>query len=80
MVTMTDLRTLFGKRLRILRKQRGFTQESLAEAISVSVDLISMIERGLRAPSFDTLERLATTLGVKVSDLFTFDSRDSDDD
>jgi len=77
MVAMADLRSQFGKRLRSLRKQRGLTQESLAEALGVSVDLVSMIERGLRAPSFDTLERLADALSVQVSALFTESNDDN---
>jgi transcriptional regulator with XRE-family HTH domain len=78
MVAMTDLRSQFGERLRSLRKQRGLTQESLAEALGVSVDLVSMIERGLRAPSFDTLERLADALSVRVSALFVFTESNDD--
>ncbi|MBL7065257.1 MAG: helix-turn-helix transcriptional regulator [Anaerolineae bacterium] len=71
---MGDLKICFGCRLAWLRKQRSLTQEGLAEAANVSVDFISLMERGRRAPSFDTLERLADTLGVTVTDLFTFDS------
>lgn len=71
---MGDLKNHFGRRLTWLRKQQGLTQESLAEAANVSVDFISLMERGHRAPSFDTLERLADALGVTVADLFTFDS------
>nr|HID14285.1 XRE family transcriptional regulator [Anaerolineae bacterium] len=71
---MGDLKTRFGHRLTRLRKQRGLTQEGLAEAANVSIDFISLMERGQRAPSFDTLDRLAGALGVTVADLFTFDS------
>jgi transcriptional regulator with XRE-family HTH domain len=68
-----DLRAQFGRQLARLRKQRSITQEDLAEAVSLSVDLISLMERGQRAPSFDTLERLASALEVTLADLFTFD-------
>ncbi len=40
------------------------TQEELAEAVGVSTDFISLIERGQRAPSFENLERLAGALRV----------------
>jgi len=66
------LRRLFGQRLRHLRKSRNITQERLAEAIGKSVDFISLMERGLSAPSFDTLEVLAQALEVAVKDLFDF--------
>jgi len=49
---------------------RGLTQELLAEKTGLSVDFIGMIERGERAPSFETLEILAKALKVVVADLF----------
>lgn len=69
---MGTLRALFGQRLRQLRRHKHMTQERLAEAVSVSVDLISNIERGVNAPSFETLEKLAECLEVPVKDLFDF--------
>lgn len=69
---MSTLRSLFGRRLRQLRLQRNLTQERLAEDAGVSVDLISNIERGVNAPSFETMEKLAASLHVSVKDLFVF--------
>ncbi len=70
---MSELRVQFGRRLRHLRRQQDLTQEQLAEAAKLSVDLISNIERGVNAPSFATLERLAAAMNVTVADLFDFD-------
>lgn len=70
---MVDLRKKFGKRLRALRRQAGFTQEQLAEAARISVDFLSMVERGINAPSFDNLEKLAKALGVSIRDFFDND-------
>jgi transcriptional regulator with XRE-family HTH domain len=67
-----NLRTRFGSRLREIRLSRELTQEQLAEKISVSLNFLNMIERGLRAPSFGNLELLAKVLKVEVSELFTF--------
>jgi len=58
------LRAQFGKRLKQLRVLKGLTQEELAEAVGVSTDFISLVERGKRAPSFENLERLAEGLEV----------------
>jgi len=69
---MDDLRKKFGIRLQTLRRQAGLTQEQLAEATEVSVDFISLVERGINAPSFDTLEKLAKALGVSIQELFDF--------
>ena len=49
------------------------TQEQLAEASNISVDFLSLVERGKSGPSFEVLERLAGALGVPVKDLFDFD-------
>ena len=64
------LQRLFGRRLRDLRKRRGFTQESFAEATNRSVKTISNIERGQGGASLDTLEAFAKRLGVDIKDLF----------
>jgi transcriptional regulator with XRE-family HTH domain len=69
---LVTLRVLFGRRLRQLRRQKDLTQEQLAEAVGVSVEFISNMERGVNAPSFETLEKLAEALGVPVEELFSF--------
>ena len=73
---MSDLRKQFGKRLKTLRLQAGYTQEKLAEEVGISVDFLSLIERGINAPSFDNLEKLANSLGVSIRELFELSSND----
>lgn len=75
---MSTLRKKFGRRVKYLRTQRGMTQEQLAEAIGVSVDLISLIERGKSATSFDRLEKIATAFGVTLKELFNFEDNEMD--
>jgi len=67
---MSELRTQFGRRLRQLRRQNDLTQEQLAEVTGISVDMLSNIERGVNAPSFETMEKLATAFKVRVRDFF----------
>jgi transcriptional regulator with XRE-family HTH domain len=50
------------------------SQERFAETLGISVDFLSLIERGRNAPSFETLDRMARRLRLSVSELFTFDS------
>ncbi len=69
---MSTLKTKFGQRLRQIRRYRDLTQEQLAEAITVSTEFISNMERGINAPSFKTLERLANALKIEAKDLFDF--------
>ncbi len=68
-----SLQRVFGRRLRQLRRQKELTQAQLAEAIDTSVEFVSNVERGVNAPSFNTLERLAKALGCPVKGLFDFD-------
>ena len=67
---MGGLRYQFGIRLRFLRRQRNLTQEQLAELSNLSVDFISLVERGINAPSFENIERLAEIFGIPVYKLF----------
>jgi transcriptional regulator with XRE-family HTH domain len=68
---MSDLKVRFGKRLRKLRRNKDITQEQLAEMIGVSVDFVSKMERGLNAPSFETMQKIAAILEVDASEFFT---------
>lgn len=73
-MTTRELMLLFGKRLAALRVSRHLTQEKLAELVEVSVDSISMLERGLRAPSFSSLCKFSEVFNIQVQELFIFDS------
>ncbi|MGC2744423.1 MAG: helix-turn-helix transcriptional regulator [Candidatus Angelobacter sp.] len=68
-----NLRSLFGKRLRNLRLAARLTQEELAERSEISVDFLSLVERGRSSPSFENLEILASSLRVTVSELFNLE-------
>lgn len=72
-----ELRQQFGRNLRRLRLLRDLTQEQFAEAAGISVDFLSLIERGRNAPSFETLEAIAEALHVRVMNLFDFGQRAS---
>ena len=60
---------LFGHRLRELRKERGLTQEALAEAADLSGNYISDLELGLKEPSLTILVRLSQALDVGMGEL-----------
>jgi transcriptional regulator with XRE-family HTH domain len=64
-----------GKRIAELRRLRKLTQEQLGEAVGCSVEFISLVERGVNAPSVAGLEKFAKGLKVEVKELFTFEER-----
>lgn len=66
------LRQQFGRRLRQIRDQSGETQEAFAEQIGMSVDFLSLIERGRNVPSFKKLARMASGLRQPVAFFFDF--------
>ena len=61
----------FGRRLRALRKQRGQSQEEFALLVDLDRTYIGGIERGERNPGLKVIIRIADTLNVPVSDLFS---------
>lgn len=48
------------------------TQEQFSELLDISIDFLSLVERGLNAPSFESIEMFSITLGIPVKDLFDF--------
>ena len=59
----------FGDRLKELRKEKGLTQDDVAQYLGVSRPNITQYEKNLYDPSLDTLEKLSKLLGCRVSDL-----------
>lgn len=64
----TDFRVAAGKRIRRERLKLGWSQEELAEKAELHPSFIGQIERGLRAASFKTLEKLGAIFGVRPAD------------
>ena len=61
----------FGRRLRVLRKEKGLTLRALAEAAGVDFTYVSKIEneKAGYVPGADTIRSLATVLGVDPLEL-----------
>ena len=61
----------FHEKLRELRKNRGLTQEELAEALYVSRTAISKWESGRGYPSIDSLKEISSYFSVSIDDLLS---------
>ena len=59
-----------GQRIRELRTEQGFSQESFADKCGVHRTFMGTVERGESNLSFQNIARVATTLGVPLSRLF----------
>src|SRR5216683_4857231 len=64
-----DMRKLVGRNVGRIRREKGLTQERLAEISGFSQRYISDLEQGRRNPTVVTLYELATALGVNHLDL-----------
>lgn len=70
---MSGLREKFGSRLKTIRLAKKMSQEEFSELLGISVDFLSLIERGINAPSFENLEVFSTQLSIPVHELFMFE-------
>lgn len=61
---------IFGKNLRRLRTERGYSQERFAHLADLDRTYIGGIERGERNPGLKVIIRLAECLEVEPSQLF----------
>ena len=59
----------FGDRLHQLREQRGYTQMQLAMIAGLDRSFISDMERGVKEPTISTLDLLAITFNLTLSEL-----------
>ncbi len=62
-----------GGRIRELRKARNMTLQALAEASGLSSSMLSLVERGLAAPSIGSLVLVRDALGTEMSEFFARD-------
>lgn len=68
-----DMRQLVGRNFARLRRQKGLTQEQVAETSGISQQYLSGLENGRRNPTVITLHDLAEALGVTPVDLIVPD-------
>ncbi|MCC5971479.1 MAG: helix-turn-helix domain-containing protein [Pararhodobacter sp.] len=64
-------RAEFGRRLRELRRARGWTLAELAERSGLAISTISKAERGVMALTYDRMLQLARGIGVDMAEFFT---------
>ncbi len=65
-----DILERFGRRVRKLREEAGFSQEGFAAHAGLDRTYQGGVERGQRNIALRNIEKIAKGLGVSVSDLF----------
>ena len=69
-MTAADVKVLFGRRVRQLRKAKKLSQEAVALGSGLDRSYVGRIERGQANLSLVNIERVADALGVEVGQLF----------
>ncbi|WP_447881971.1 helix-turn-helix domain-containing protein [Serratia fonticola] len=65
-----ELQIKFGQRVRELRKERGWSQEEFADKCGLDRTYVSGVERGVRNPTLEVINVLATGLSITIKDFF----------
>ncbi len=61
-----DIRKAFGKRLKELRKQKGWTQKQLANQLDIRFSHLNKYESGMHIPPIEKLVQLADIFDVSL--------------
>ena len=64
-----------GNKIKSLRKQRGITQEQLAESIGISFQAVSKWENNITLPDITLAPALVSFFGFTMDELFDFNLR-----
>jgi len=67
---MEDIRVRFGKAVRHQRNRKGLSQEAFADLCELDRTYIGGIERGERNVALVNIEKIASALGLRLSELF----------
>jgi Predicted transcriptional regulators len=70
---MSSLAAHVSERIREIRSLLGLSQEQLAFKAGLNTSFIGAIERGVKKPTVDTLEKIITALDISVQDFFNFE-------
>jgi transcriptional regulator with XRE-family HTH domain len=65
----TDICVRIGRRIRVLRTQRGWTQQLLADHAELTREHLSELENGKKEIGVRTLNRIANALDQTLSEL-----------
>jgi transcriptional regulator with XRE-family HTH domain len=64
-----DVRARVGLNLQRLRREKGLSQEELADRAQIHQTYLSGVERGRRNPTITVLQRIAEALEADITDL-----------
>lgn len=72
-MTQLDIKMRVGLRIKELRNELGYSQETIAYSIEMSRTYFAEVETGKRNISIENIDRIAQGLGVSLKELFNSD-------
>lgn len=67
-----------GKKIRLLRHQKGWSQEEVAKRLDISIPAFSKIETGITDINLSRLEQIAALFEMSVVQLLTYNETEQD--
>jgi len=65
-----------GKKIRLLRHQRGWSQEDVAKRLDISIPAFSKIETGITDVNLSRLDQISQLFNLSIVDLLTYNDAD----
>lgn len=72
---MGEVALQVGENIRLLRRQRGLSQEKLALKAGINTSYMGEIERAEKSPTIDIIEKIASALDIEIERLFHFEMK-----
>ncbi len=76
---MSEIAKIIGQRIRNYRTEKGLSQEKLAELSGCHPTYIGQVERGEKNATLESIEKIASAMGVPLSKLFEKMGEDNSD-
>jgi len=64
------IQQILGNNIKLIREQKGWSQDKLSEVSGLHRTYISGIERGVRNPTIDIVKQISQAFEVHITDLF----------
>ncbi len=65
--------------IKYFRMQKGLSQKKLANLAGLNSAFLGHIERSLKCPTVDTLDKIASAMNISLSELLDFDDKNEDE-
>lgn len=72
------MKNMVGERIKYFRMCRGLSQEKLAFMAEINPAFLGHLERGLKSPTMNTVDKIIKALGVSYSEFFSEETDVSD--